>query len=72
MKDVLLICAIILLNILPKTSPKTSNPKVSMTKKGSVPFVYRTMHKKQLIRSVRLLNSAGGVYFVIAAVPMSL
>lgn len=43
-----------------------------MTKKGSVPFVYRTMHKKQLIRSVRLLNSAGGVYFVIAAVPMSL
>lgn len=43
-----------------------------MTKKGSVPFMYRTMHKKQLNCSVRLLNSAGGVYFVIAAVPMSL
>lgn len=42
------------------------------TKKGSGPFMYRTMHKKQLNLSVRLLNSAGGVYFVIAAVPMSL
>lgn len=34
--------------------------------------MYRTMHKKQLNLSVRSLNSAGGVYFVIAAVPMSL
>lgn len=59
-----------------KNQPQTNKwPKsfhVFMTKKGSAPFVYRTMHKKQLIRSVRLLNSAGGVYFVIAAVPMSL
>lgn len=63
-------CAMNLLNVLPKASPKSLHDFT--TKKGSVPFVYRTLHKKQLIRSVRLLNSAGGVYFVIAAVPMSL
>lgn len=68
---------LILLNVLPKTSHKTtSDPKVLhgfTTKKGSVPLrVQDKRIKKQLIRSVRLLNSAGGVYFVIAAVPMSL
>lgn len=64
-----------LLRFAKKTSPKTSDAKVFMVsrlRRGPLPFVYRTMHKKQLIRSVRLLNSAGGVYFVIAAVPMSL
>ena len=47
-----------------KNSPTTSDPKIFMvftTKKGLDPFVYRTMPKNQLIRSVRLLNSAGGV-----------
>lgn len=59
-----------------KKTKKTTDPKCFMI---SQLRRVRSLHvqdiafkKKQLIRSVRLLNSDGGVYFVIAAVPMSL
>lgn len=68
----------ILLNVLPKTRPQNTHKRPQKSswyhdQEGFQPPSC-TGHciKKQLIRSVRLLNSAGGVYFVIAAVPMSL
>lgn len=59
-----------------KNKQKTTDPKCFMISQlrrvRSLHVQDIALKKKQLIRSVRLLNSAGGVYFVIAAVPMSL